>query len=162
MAIAIIVFVILIILFILLTEKLEIRILSKNALTVSISSVLFKVELSNFQKRKKKRRKAVFSASYSSLKFLLRHSELSVDEIAVCESAVSLVRASASALFSIFFAYLDTKADKISLPNDLGGCDCVFSFDIRIKARLYILISAFFIYKMKAFKNAVGVGQNVR
>ncbi len=149
MATAIIVIVILIFFLIILPVKCEFRIISEEGLKVELSFVFFKFELKSFKERGSKR-KIRLSAIRSSLGFLLKHSELSFNKTALSEHITPLALGISRALFSIIFAYLALRTDKISLPTDVDACRSIFEFDISLKTRLIFIISALIIYKTKA------------
>ena len=137
----IIVLVILIMLLIILSRKTELRIISQGKLTVEIQTVLFRIELTNFKKIKKKR--GSFSALKSFLHYILKHSEFYVNGISVSYNTSYAAASAYSAFFSFIFAYIGSISDKIFLPSDVGKTSLPFAFDIKIKARLSVFLFAF-------------------
>lgn len=156
MAAAFVASVILIILTLLLSERIEVRIYSEKRLKIQISSTLLTLELYNFNKKKKTKKKSAFSltASLSSLRFLTSHSGVEVRGLGLSKNASPVTREIYKALFSLLFAYSDSALDKISLPDEADFCESPIEFDILFKARAYIFILSFIIYKFKKQRKA--------
>ncbi len=158
---ALTVFVILIFLLIIALEKIELRISSCGRLKIQLTSTLFTLELKNFSSKKKDKKRGSFSSALSSLKFLIKHSELFFDDASISVCAPYFAIGAASAIFSALFAYCGSISDKISLPRETGICNEAFTFDVKLKARRCIFLSAFIIYKIKSIGRRSKVSRNV-
>lgn len=154
---------ILIILLIILTRRSEINIISRGRLTVTVNFTVFALELSNFKKNKDKRKKKPsFYALASALKFLLKNSHLSVNNISLHQKTPLVTRGAFEAILSVIFAYYDSASGRITLPRSTEDCDQPFAFDVTLKTRLYVLISAFAVMKFKDKKRKKAESSYVR
>ncbi len=141
---------ILIILLIILTRETRINIVSRERLTVTVNFTVIALEFSNFKKNKdKKKKRPSFSALSSALKFLLKNSHLSVSNISLHQKTPLAAKGAFEAFLSIIFAYYDSASGKITLPRSTGSCDHPFTFDVTVRTRLYVFISAFAVMKFK-------------
>lgn len=146
---------------IILTEKISLRIISRGHLTVEVSSVLFKLTLTDFKSKKRKKSGPPASALRSAMIFFLRHSDITVYDVSVYEGLPLSLRYAATAFFSLIFAYCDSISGKINLPKETGDTHLPFTFDICTESRLCIFISAFVILKIKCFLKHGARARNV-
>ena len=148
-----------------LIQKISVRFLFYDKLSAEIDYSFFTLVLSDFKKggKSEKFSPKLFPEIRRAIGFLLKKSEISISEIKInardTDPQSFIIKY--KNLFSLFAAltvYLSKKTKKLSLNDSslevLGdGGDGKHSFDISIKAPLYVALSAAAMFFFIRFKN---------